>query len=146
LGYWWYKDSLNSARLLPECSQYVLGQERFKSLTPLYYRDAKICFLVFDLNSERSLAQLKSWYGEIMKHINQSDDDYSNGAPTILIVVGSKLDLERKIPYNSGQSWAASINSQYIEVSSLDGTNIDSLFLVAYAQMKMQDQRKSTTT
>lgn len=37
------------------------GEERFKALTPMYYRTAECILLAFSLTSEESFASLDTW-------------------------------------------------------------------------------------
>lgn len=39
----------------------LIGQERFSSMTRVYYKDAIGCFIVCDLTSESSLKEAKLW-------------------------------------------------------------------------------------
>ncbi len=60
------------------------GQERYMSLIPMYYRDADIVLLVFDLNNELSIDILER---HIVELSNRKNDLYK------CIVVGNKSDL-----------------------------------------------------
>ena len=41
------------------------GDERFRSIMPLYYRDAEIALLVFDLTDAESFKGIDYWLGEL---------------------------------------------------------------------------------
>lgn len=42
------------------------GQEKYRSLNKLFYRDAKIAILVYDITSNQSFQELKNyWYSEV---------------------------------------------------------------------------------
>lgn len=41
------------------------GDERFRSIMPLYYRDAEIAILVFDLTEAESFKGIDYWLGEL---------------------------------------------------------------------------------
>lgn len=58
------------------------GEERFRSILSLYYRNADICMIVLDLSSNNHLQSIVKWY-DILKHSSNA----------ILILVGNKLDL-----------------------------------------------------
>ncbi|GAA5820605.1 hypothetical protein JCM11251_003072 [Rhodosporidiobolus azoricus] len=60
------------------------GQERFKSMAPLYYRGALAAVLVYDMTDVESLEEIKYWLGELRK--NMSPD-------LVILVVGTKSDL-----------------------------------------------------
>ena len=53
------------------------GQEKYKSLTPLYYRgiiyvstikDAQIALIVYDISNKQSFEVLKSWIKDLKDH------------------------------------------------------------------------------
>ncbi|GAA6063188.1 hypothetical protein JCM10212_006854 [Sporobolomyces blumeae] len=60
------------------------GQERFRSMAPLYYRGALAAILVYDVTDEASFEDIKIWLEELRK--NMSDE-------LIILVVGAKADL-----------------------------------------------------
>lgn len=37
------------------------GQEKYRALLPLYYRDADVALVVFDVSNEHSFSTLKEW-------------------------------------------------------------------------------------
>jgi len=41
------------------------GDERFRSIMPLYYRDAEIALLVFDLTDAETFKGVDYWLGEL---------------------------------------------------------------------------------
>ncbi len=60
------------------------GQERYRAMTPIYYRDATAVLLVYDVTSEHSFANLDRWMGDLRQH----------APPNILIsLCGNKSDL-----------------------------------------------------
>jgi small GTP-binding protein len=60
------------------------GQERYMSLSPMYYRNARVILLVFDLTNFNTLDRLVTYFEKFM------EDDLKNFA---CIVVGNKKDL-----------------------------------------------------
>ena len=61
------------------------GEERFRSVTPMYYKNASAIVLVYDCTDEESFNSLPVWVKEIDKFKNQ---DFQ-----LLVVVSSKSDL-----------------------------------------------------
>ncbi|RIB19467.1 RAB5A member ras oncogene family, partial [Gigaspora rosea] len=60
------------------------GQERFHSLTPMYYRTAHLAIIVYDLTKASTLDKAKSWVKELQ----------CQAMPNIIIaLVGNKIDL-----------------------------------------------------
>ncbi|GME70691.1 unnamed protein product [Ambrosiozyma monospora] len=58
------------------------GQERFHNLTPLYYRNANLALIVFDLNDESSFKKAEFW----TKELNMYKHDNENLKMKILLV------------------------------------------------------------
>ena len=101
----------------------TVGQEKYRAISPMYYRLASIVFLVFDLTNETSFHSLNEWVGEITE----------KSQPNIKIVlVGNKCDLvdERRIPLDLALSFADSIKAIfYTETSATTGKGIVDLFV-----------------
>ncbi|GAA5925961.1 uncharacterized protein JCM15063_005172 [Sporobolomyces koalae] len=77
------------------------GQERFRSMAPLYYRGALAAILVYDVTDEASFDDIKIWLEELRKNMSEE---------LIIIVVGAKADLcnsYRTIPLDSAQRQVA---------------------------------------
>ncbi|PWN51052.1 ras-domain-containing protein [Violaceomyces palustris] len=60
------------------------GQERFRSMAPMYYRGSNAAVIVYDITSESSFMDIKTWIEELRK--NMSSD-------LVVHIVGAKLDL-----------------------------------------------------
>jgi len=96
------------------------GQERYRSVNTLFYQDAYICILVYDITSKQSFESLRSyWYDAVKEH-------GSDGL--IFHVAGNKNDLyenedvDRKVvedycdTINAGLNFvSATENSTYID-------------------------------
>lgn len=61
------------------------GQERYRSLAPMYYRGAHVAILVYDVTRRESFAELESWLGELRE---------KGPSDVVIHVVGAKADLE----------------------------------------------------
>ena len=62
------------------------GQEKFNSITPIYYRDAKGVLLVYDISNPHSFERVKKWIDE-MKEINNE---------AVFNIIGNKYDLKEE--------------------------------------------------
>ena len=61
------------------------GQEKFRSINSIFYQDANICILVYDITNQKSFEELKDyWYNSVLE--NSSND-------IIFQIVGNKIDL-----------------------------------------------------
>lgn len=64
--------------------QDTAGQEKFRTLTPSYYRDAQGAVLVYDVCDRASFVKLESWLNEL--------EMYSTRSGIVKMVVGNKID------------------------------------------------------
>ena len=95
------------------------GQEKYRSLTKSYYRQAQGIILVFDLTNEISFSKLNKWINEI----NENTEN------VVIILVGNKADSsDRKVDKINAENYAKERNIKYIETSAKEGTNILLLF------------------
>jgi small GTP-binding protein len=98
------------------------GQEKYRALTPMYYRDAQVAVLVFAVDNPDSLTHLEQWI-----HRLQSDTPI---LPEI-IIAGNKIDLDRTVSEESGQKFADRFEATYCECSAKTEAGIQELFSIA---------------
>jgi small GTP-binding protein len=98
------------------------GQERYRALTPMYYRNAQVVILVFDLTSSATFTSLDEWRADLNGKADHSVQ---------LFVVGTKSDLasERAVEARLGREFAEKINAvDYFETSAKTGSGVNALF------------------
>ncbi|OHT06359.1 GTP-binding protein ypt1 [Tritrichomonas foetus] len=95
------------------------GQEVFRTLTPMYYRDAAMAIIVFSLDDIHSFECVKSWIDELKEK-----------CPDVqLLICGNKSDLaDKKVKYDEANDLAASFGVPYAETSALNGEGVDNAF------------------
>lgn len=97
------------------------GQEKYRSLAPMYYRGSQAAILVYDITKPGSFTALKDWVCEL-----------KNNAPPdlVLAVCGNKSDLEldRIVGRSTAEKYAHSIGAIYIEASAKNGDQVERLF------------------
>ena len=98
------------------------GQERFRSINSIFYQDAYICILVYDITNKASFESLKDYWYKSVK--NQATEGI------IFHVAGNKIDLfeEEEVDRKVVKDYCESIDSQFNFISALDNTYIDDLF------------------
>ena len=96
------------------------GQEKYRSLAPLYYRRAYAVVIVYDITNMESFVIAQGWMDEVKK---QEGDDVN------FMLIGNKCDLEenRKVPVQEAMRWAVENSASFLETSAKHGTNIDAL-------------------
>jgi small GTP-binding protein len=75
------------------------GQERFRSMGNLYYKDASAAILTYDITNEKSLDGLNYWIDELKNKCNTEK--------MVICLVGNKCDVEnseRKVSKETGKS------------------------------------------
>ena len=100
----------------------TIGQEKYRSLAKIFYKDAKVIILVYDITTEFSFNGLKEfWYNETK--------DNTDSTP-IYAVVANKVDLyvEQQVSNSDGQEFADKIGAIFQTTSALSDSGINTLF------------------
>lgn len=109
------------------------SQKFFKRVRRMYYHGTNAVFLVFDLNDLASFHSLSSWKAELDEFI---DNPYS------LILIGNKVDLDRKVGIEAVQTIAKEWNALYVETSALLDQNVEESFVMMTFYLLNQMQNK----
>lgn len=105
------------------------GQERYRSLTPMYYRNARVALVCFDLSKfESTFNTAKYWIQQL--ELNNSSDSREK---IEIRLVGTKRDLVSTIDDATKDQVNKLITEhsnvvKFHETSSKEGTGIESLF------------------
>ena len=96
------------------------GQERYRSITKNFYRNAHGILFVFDVTNQTSFDHLKDW----LNSSNECDIDFKK------IIVGNKIDLNGRVVNKETMEFFAEKNQikKSFETSAKDGTNVDLIF------------------
>ena len=97
------------------------GQEKFKSLIPMYIRDANIILVVYDITNKDSFTHTEHWVNET-KDLKRDD--------AIFVLVGNKLDLDenRVVTKKEAEDFATEQGFLFHEVSAKTGDQVQELF------------------
>ena len=98
------------------------GQEQYRALNKLFYTDASICILVYDITNINSFNALKDYWHQQLKDFGPKN--------IILGLVANKSDLynEEQIPEEIARKFAKEINAFFSYTSASKFTGIDELF------------------
>jgi len=105
------------------------GQERFRTLTSSYYRNADAILVVFDITNEDSYADVPAWVEEGQRYAVDS----------IMFLVGNKADLsgERVIEAAKAEEYSKEEEIPfYMETSAKTAHNIDALFIAVAKKLE----------
>lgn len=104
------------------------GQEKFRSITPLYFRDANGIILVCDVTNQTTFNSMRDW----MKLIDDQGPRNLGIAclTSAKIVLGNKIDLEDSIKVSESdlKEFTDGIGCPYMLTSALADTGIDDAF------------------
>ena len=98
------------------------GQEKYRSLAPMYYRSAQVAILFFDLTNRQSFLDLDQWANEL-------EEKTTGEIKTFL--VGNKCDLEdeRQVSKEEAQEFSFQHGAiEYVETSAKTGDGVVDLF------------------
>ena len=96
------------------------GEEKFRTITKNFYRNADGLLVVFDLTRKETYDHVRGW-------INEAKE---NNDKIKTILIGNKLDLqdERKVENAVPKQYAEKNSLKYLETSAKDGINISESF------------------
>ena len=106
------------------------GLEKYRTLIPLYVKNADIFLLVYDVTSKDSFTHLSNW----LKIFTDNEIDIKD---KIFAVVGNKTDLNdrREVNAEEGENYAKEHDFIFLEVSSKTRDGIKNLFDVILKEM-----------
>ena len=92
----------------------TIGQEKYRALTKMFFKDSKIIILVYDITSEKSFKELEYWYNQVVNELGK--EGY------YLAIVGNKNDLynQEKINKDQGKKFAESKKAKFKLTSAKD--------------------------
>ena len=97
------------------------GQERFRSITHSYYRDADALLLLYDVTSYSSFENISAWLSTIKE--SASDD-------IMIILIGNKVDKsQRVVSRETGERLARDYQINFLETSAKTGQNVELAFM-----------------
>ncbi|KAL5022124.1 hypothetical protein ScPMuIL_001279 [Solemya velum] len=108
------------------------GQEKYRSLAPMYYRGSAAAIIVYDVTRETSFQSVKMWIQELKK----------NGSPNIVLAIaGNKNDLDdlREIDQKDAKEYADQIGAIFVETSALTALNVPELFMSIAKKLPSED-------
>ena len=97
------------------------GQEKFKSLSPIYFRNSSAAIVVFSLTSRSSFRDLEEWIAFFLQHA---------GAHAKVFVAGNKSDLmeEYEVVPDEARAWAEANGYAFFLTSAKTGDGVEELF------------------
>lgn len=117
------------------------GQECYRSLNKIFYRDAKIVILVYDITNRKTFEDLKYyWYRQVESSCEKNP---------IIGIAGNKCDLfnEEQVSEEEGIEFAMKVGATFKIVSALNGVGVNELFKELSAKVfniKKEPEKKNS--
>ena len=100
----------------------TMGQERYRSMNKIYYKNAKVGILVYDVTDKKSFEAIKNYWYEQLTESGDKD--------IIICLVANKYDLyeKREVTNEEGEEFAKSIGAIFASTSAKNDSGINFLF------------------
>jgi small GTP-binding protein len=96
------------------------GTERYRSLAPIYYRDAVAAVVVCDQTDQSSADALEGWITNFKQNVK---------GPAYIAIAANKDDLEEKVVNpETVRQWAADSQFDFFVTSAKSGKGVTELF------------------
>ena len=98
------------------------GQERYRSLTKIFYKNASVAILCYDITKKNSFNEIKNyWFNQVK---NNSPNDI------VIAIAANKSDLYESEEVNEEEAinYAKSVGVIFFETSAMNSSGIDDLF------------------
>ena len=122
------------------------GQERYHSLSEIYYQNADAVLVVYSIDQRASFDSIDRWVDSILK----------NNAEALIFLVANKSDLyqlpdsevnsDELLTEQDGEQKAGSLNVPFHVVSAKDGSNIHELFQTVAKSCSKSKTKVATST
>ena len=101
------------------------GQEKYKSLTKFFYKDAAVAILVYDITQKDSFANMKNYWYEQLQEFGSKK--------IILGVAGNKCDMydKEEVSEADAREFAEKVDAFFEITSAKNNTGITDLFMNA---------------
>ena len=94
----------------------TIGEEKFRTLTKIFYKQSKIVIFVYDKANKKSFNELNYWVNEVKETLDNSK--------YVIGIVGNKDDLEDKeddVNEEEARLYANNMNAKFKMVSAKNG-------------------------
>lgn len=113
------------------------GQEKYRSLTKFFYKDAAIAVLVYDITRRESFEEVRKYWYEQLKTCGEKN--------IVIGLAGNKCDMFDKeaVSEEEARSFANEIGAQFQLTSAFKNLGIDDLFRMVgckYLDPNFQDK------
>lgn len=110
------------------------GQEMYRSLSSMYYREAAVAILVYDITSKKTFETLNYWAEKLT---DRAPEEIK------IVIVGNKGDLleYEEVSIEEAKKYAEDTNASFALTSAKDETGIKELFDSILVQLKLRNSK-----
>ncbi len=112
------------------------GQESFRSITRIFYRNSHCVFLTYDITREDTFLHVIDWLKEVKQHANND---------IVIYLIGNRADLEdeREVTSERAIEFCKQYNiDKFFETSAKTGFNVEEVFSLVAKELYMQEKDK----
>jgi len=99
------------------------GEEKFRSMLSMYYKEAKGVLIAYDISSKDTFLNIEKWLQTLNDHIKKEE--------AVICLIGNKKDLpanEKEVDTNTARKFAESHGMLFAEVSAKTGDGVEDVF------------------
>jgi small GTP-binding protein len=96
------------------------GQEQFKCMAPMYYRNAAAAIVCYDVTSPSSYQTMRYWLDELHRNIPAGS--------IVICIAATKTDLAQKVDLAQAEQMAHAMGAMFVDTSAKTNTNVVELF------------------
>ena len=99
------------------------GEERFRSVNKIFFKEAYVCLMVYDITNEESFESIKDyWYKSVKENANTD---------LLFGIAGNKIDLftKEKVDQKKVKEFCEEIDALYFKTSAKENSFIDEIFI-----------------
>jgi small GTP-binding protein len=111
------------------------GQEQFKRLAPMYYKNAAVAIVCYDVTSPKSFDTLRYWIDELQKNVPAGS--------IVLAMCATKCDLSTHPDTSAAEELAAETGAMFLTTSAKNNENVTQLFQEV-AERVLQSQKQNS--
>ena len=117
-----FKDSNGLSKLISFEMWDTAGQEKYRSLAKMFFKEASVALIIYDVTSLKSFEEIKKYWMNLVRENSPKN--------IILYIVGNKSDLiaNEAVKEEIAREYARSEKVNFYLTSAKDRTGIDELF------------------
>ena len=98
------------------------GQERYRCVTKMFYKEADVAILVYDITSKSSFEELKNYWVEQVLEASPKN--------IILVIVANKSDLidNEQVDEEEARNYAKKVKADFFVISAKENNSVNELF------------------